>query len=60
LRAEMGAPASPFYHAWYEQQIALAKTALGNSTAWNAAWERGEALTQEQALDYALGGAALP
>ena len=59
LRAEIGAPASPFYHAWYEQQIALVKTALGN-TAWSAAGESGQALTVEQAIDYALSGAALP
>jgi tetratricopeptide (TPR) repeat protein len=59
LRTRIGAPLWPANRDWYEQRIAVVRTALG-SDACDAAWERGEAIAVKQAIDYALGEVALP
>jgi predicted ATPase/transcriptional regulator with XRE-family HTH domain len=59
LRTRIGAPICPANHAWHERQMAALGTALGDE-ALRAAWERGEAISAEQAINYALEEAALP
>jgi predicted ATPase/class 3 adenylate cyclase len=53
LREEMGAPLSPSEREEYDRKIAEARAALGED-AFSAAWMEGRAMTQEQAIEYAL------
>jgi DNA-binding NarL/FixJ family response regulator len=40
----------------YEAHLSAARSRLGEE-AWEAAWSEGRAMTQEEAVEYALGGA---
>ena len=54
LRAEIGSTLAQLAKAHYDRRIAAAKAALGDDTAFNAAWQEGRALTLEQAIELAL------
>jgi DNA-binding NarL/FixJ family response regulator len=54
LRGAVGASVLPFYRADYERGVAAARAGL-DEQSFAAAWERGRAMTLEQAIGYALG-----
>ena len=54
LREAAGASVLPFYHADYERGVAAARAGL-DERSFAAAWERGRAMTLEEAIEYALG-----
>ena len=53
LREQVRTPLPPAEQEAFEQTVATAKAALGGP-AFTAEWNEGAALTQEQAIDYAL------
>ena len=54
LREEIGAPQKPSDRARAERQVAAARAALCNDTAFDLAWQEGRAMNFEQAVRYAL------
>jgi len=54
LREEIGAPLSPPDRAAQDVRIAAARTAMADAAAFELVWEEGRAMTQEQAIEYAL------
>jgi tetratricopeptide (TPR) repeat protein len=58
LREEIGAPVLPNKRPLYESEITAARAALNDDTAFNLAWREGRSMTQERAIEYALGSAA--
>jgi predicted ATPase/class 3 adenylate cyclase len=54
LREEVGAPLPPKQHPEHEQQVELARVAVGDEAAFDAAWQEGRVMTLEQAIAYAL------
>ncbi len=57
LREAIGSPIPPNERARYEGQVALARAAGADDTAFDAAWAEGRAMTLDQAIADALGGA---
>lgn len=53
LRDAIGAPRPPAYRSYYEHNLAAARNLL-DETAFAAAWQEGQAMTSEQAIEYAL------
>lgn len=55
LREEVGLPLSPLgrAHYDYERYLSIARSQL-DEEAWTAAWAEGKAMTQEEAIEYAL------
>jgi predicted ATPase/DNA-binding CsgD family transcriptional regulator len=53
----IGLPLSPFdrTHPDYEGLLASARSRLGDEAVWEAALEEGKAMSQEEAVEYALG-----
>ncbi len=54
LREEIGAPIAPVQRPWYDRQVAAARAALGDDTAFDLAWQEGRAMDFEQVVRYAL------
>lgn len=56
LREEIGLPLSPLgrAHYDYERYLGIARSRL-DEEAWTSAWAEGEAMTREEAIEYALG-----
>jgi tetratricopeptide (TPR) repeat protein len=54
LRDEMGAPMPAWERARYDRQIASARTALDNDVAFDLAWQEGQRMTLDSAIDCAL------
>jgi non-specific serine/threonine protein kinase len=54
LREAVGAFVLPLYRAEYDRGVAAARAGLTEAT-FNAAWSEGQAMTPEQAVEYALG-----
>jgi predicted ATPase/DNA-binding CsgD family transcriptional regulator len=54
LREAVGAFVLPLYRAEYDRGVAAARAGLTEAT-FNAAWSKGQAMTPEQAVEYALG-----
>ena len=54
LREEIGLPKPPDELQHADQCIRDARAALGDDTAFDRAWQEGRAMTQEQAIEYAL------
>jgi len=54
LHESMGARLSAGERAYFEPHLAAARAWL-DSTAWETAWAEGQAMTLEQAVEYALG-----
>ena len=54
LRGKIGAGLRSLYHADYDRGVATAQAGMGER-AFAAAWEKGTALTPEEAVAYALG-----
>jgi hypothetical protein len=54
LREEIGSPLPPWERLRYDRRIASARAALGNDIAFDLAWQEGQAMTMEQAIEYAL------
>jgi len=54
LRDEIGAPIAPSARPWYDRQVAAARAALGDDTAFDLAWQDGRTMTLDQAVRYAL------
>lgn len=54
LRESIGAPLPPSYHSQYERIMGASRAAL-REEAHAAAWARGQPVTVEQAVTYALG-----
>jgi non-specific serine/threonine protein kinase len=50
---ELGHRLPPGFQAWYDETVALARTALGEE-AFAVAWAEGRAMPLEQVLEYAL------
>lgn len=57
MRAEVGLPLSPS-RPDYHRRVAAARTALGDDTGFERAWQEGGALTMEQAIELARGESA--
>ncbi|MFL5734319.1 MAG: hypothetical protein ACJ78Q_14120, partial [Chloroflexia bacterium] len=53
LRAASGAPMWPAERADYERNVAIARAQLDKQT-WEKAWQEGQAMSMEQAIEYAL------
>jgi hypothetical protein len=53
LRDELGMPQIPIEQDDYDRNLNAVRDALGDE-AFSAAWAEGQALTFEQAIDYAL------
>jgi hypothetical protein len=56
LREEIGAPLPPSEQPRYNRYVAVARAAIGDSAAFDLAWQRGRAMTLEHAVEYALKG----
>jgi non-specific serine/threonine protein kinase len=56
LREEIIAPLPPNERPGYEANVAVARAALGDDAAFDAAWREGRAMPLEQAIVYALEG----
>jgi non-specific serine/threonine protein kinase len=54
LREEIGAPLSTAQRLHYDAQLASARAAMSDHSAFDSAWHEGRAMTLEQAIDYAL------
>jgi predicted ATPase/DNA-binding winged helix-turn-helix (wHTH) protein len=54
LREEIGAPQKASGRARAERQVAAARAALGDDTAFDLAWQEGRTMDFEQAVRYAL------
>src|SRR5262249_28681920 len=55
LREQIGSPLPPTEQPGYEQQGSIARAALGDDAAFDAAWQEGRAMPLEQAIELALG-----
>ena len=55
LREEIGAPLVPSERRQHDPKVAAARVALGDGAAFDLAWQKGRAMTLEEALEY--GGA---
>jgi predicted ATPase/DNA-binding winged helix-turn-helix (wHTH) protein len=55
LREEQGVHAPPMYRSREDREVAVARAALGDDTAFDLAWQEGRAMNFEQAVRYALG-----
>ena len=53
LRDDVGAPLLPSERASYEREVAQGRVALGED-AFEMAWAEGQAMSTEQAIQYAL------
>ena len=53
LRVEIGAPLAPIEQADHDAAVAEARAALGE-VAFAAAWDKGQAMTLDEAVEYAL------
>jgi hypothetical protein len=53
LRDQMGAPRPPSEEEWHERARVAVRLRLGDAE-WETAWAEGQALSLEQAIDYAL------
>jgi predicted ATPase/class 3 adenylate cyclase len=54
LREEIGAPLFPDDQRQHDRNVVAARAALGDDAAFEHAWQRGRALTLEQAIAFAL------
>jgi hypothetical protein len=54
LREAIGSPMPPGDRPDYERRVAAARAAMGDDAAFTRAWQDGRAMTQEQAMEYAL------
>jgi predicted ATPase/DNA-binding winged helix-turn-helix (wHTH) protein len=54
LREETGSPLSPRERTHSDPQVAAARSAMGDGSAFDSAWQEGRAMTIEQAIEYAL------
>ena len=54
LREEIGVPLSPSDRASHDRKVAAARAAMVEAAAFERALQQGRAMTQEQAIDYAL------
>ena len=54
LREEIGAPLTLAQRRKYDPQVASAREAIGDDSAFDSAWQTGRAMTLDQAIDYAL------
>ena len=54
LREEIGSPLTPDDQSRYEPQVAAARAAFGDDAAFDVAWQKGRAMSVEQAVRYAL------
>ena len=54
LREEIGSPLAPSELPRYDRQVAAARAVLGDDAAFDRAWQKGRALTLEQAVELAL------
>jgi hypothetical protein len=55
LRGEIGAPLHDHERSRYEREVAAARAATAEGTAFANAWEEGRAMTLEAAVELALG-----
>ncbi|MBN1813052.1 MAG: tetratricopeptide repeat protein, partial [Anaerolineae bacterium] len=53
IRDRIGSPVTPVLRVWHEQDVAVARAALGEP-AFASTWAEGQAMTLEQATAYAL------
>lgn len=49
-------PTPPSEQPRYNRYVAVARAAIGDSAAFDLAWQEGRAMTLEHALEYALKG----
>ena len=56
LREDIGTPVLPGRRDRYERDVAAARTALGDDAAFERAWQKGRAMTIEQAIEQAIDG----
>ena len=54
LHEEIGSPLAPNEHSCYERQVAAARAAFSDDAAFDLAWQKGRAMSLEQAVRYAL------
>jgi tetratricopeptide (TPR) repeat protein len=54
LREEQGVQAPPMYRSREDREVAAARAALGDDTAFDLAWQEGRAMNFEQAVGFAL------
>jgi non-specific serine/threonine protein kinase len=54
LREAIGAILTPTERSYYGPHIGAARSRLGDELSWEAAWAEGRAMTQEEAIEYAL------
>jgi non-specific serine/threonine protein kinase len=54
LREKINSPMPTYEHNKYERNVAEARLALGEE-AFSAAWERGRAMTMDEAVALAIG-----
>ena len=59
LRDAVGAPRPPAYRSYQEHKLAATKDLL-DEAAFAAAWEEGQAMTSEQAIEHALERSTVP
>jgi hypothetical protein len=59
LREAIGVPPEPNWRDDWEREIGATRAALGEA-AFASAWEEGQALTLEEAVQYALSAATAP
>jgi tetratricopeptide (TPR) repeat protein len=55
LREEQGVKPPPMYRSREDRELAAARAALGDDTAFDLAWQKGRAMNFEEAVGYALG-----
>jgi non-specific serine/threonine protein kinase len=58
LRDEVGAPMSLAQQPGHAAHVAKGRSAMGDDSAFDSAWQQGRAMTLEQAIGYALGESA--
>jgi predicted ATPase/DNA-binding winged helix-turn-helix (wHTH) protein len=55
LREEQGVHPPPMYRSREDREVAAARAALGDDSAFDLAWQEGRAMKFEEAVRYALG-----
>jgi non-specific serine/threonine protein kinase len=55
LREDIAAPMAPSERPHYDRIVADARAAIDDAAAFDLAWQRGRAMTLDQAIAYALG-----
>lgn len=55
LREEQGVYPPPMYRSREDREVATARAALGDDSAFDLAWQEGRAMNFEEAVGYALG-----